>query len=228
MSYRGAVTLDRRTPAIEDYTKVIYGLREWGDDAVTTSRLAERLGVSKASVSAMVRKLSEQGLVTHAPYGDVELTDAGMSVAMNVVRRHRLLELYLVEMLGYGWDEVHDEAEVLEHAVSDELLERMCTALGHPTRDPHGDPIPNHDHVIDEPGGAVLAELPVGTTGVVARVADSSPDILRYLADLGIRPDQPIAVLDRQPFGGPLVVRVGDTQHALGERVTRAVTVQVN
>lgn len=208
--------------AVQDYAKAIWTLSRRSDDPVSTSAIADRLSVSPASASAMVKRLESLGLAVREPYRGVELTRAGERVALEVVRHHRLLELYLAEALGMPWDRVHEEAEVLEHAISPELSELIAQKLGDPTHDPHGDPIPTRDGVIDEPPTRALADLQPGDRGVFVRVSDSDPEMLRYLAERGIAPGDPFEVLSREPFEGPLVVRVGDGEHVLGGALTRA------
>jgi DtxR family transcriptional regulator, Mn-dependent transcriptional regulator len=204
------------TEAIQDYAKAIYALQRRGEGAISTSALSERLSVSPASVTAMLKRMAEAGLVEHEPYRGVRLTEAGERVALEVMRHHRLLESYLAEALGMPWDRVHAEAEVLEHYISEELEERIAQALGNPAFDPHGDPIPSRDLEISAESGRALAELQPGDTGVFSRVSDSDPEMLRYLADRGIRPGAPLEVTERQPFGGPFFVEVGDERHAIG------------
>jgi DtxR family Mn-dependent transcriptional regulator len=194
---------------------------------VTTNALAARLGVTAASASGMVKRLSEIGLVSHEPYQGVSLTEAGRRVALEVIRHHRLLELYLVESLGVPWDRVHAEAEVLEHVLSEELEELIAAKLGDPTHDPHGDPIPTRDLIIEEVPTESLAALDEGARGVFARVSDSDPEMLRYLAARGISPGDELEVIERQPFGGPLFVRFGDEVHPLGGDLARAMRVAV-
>ncbi|MGH2877772.1 MAG: metal-dependent transcriptional regulator [Solirubrobacteraceae bacterium] len=220
-------TLEPRSTAIEDYAKAIYVLQERSGRPVSTNMLAERLGVTAASASGMVKRLGELGLVSHRPYRGVQLTDAGRRVALQVIRHHRLLELYLVESLGMGWDQVHREAEVLEHFLSDDLEELIAAKLGDPTHDPHGDPIPSRELTLDEIATESLESLQAGARGVLARVSDSDPDMLRYLSSLGIAPGDELDVVDRQPFGGPLFVRFGDRVHALGGDLARAIRVRV-
>ena len=215
------------SPAVEDYAKAIYQLGERCEGAVSTNALAERLDVTPASASGMVRKLDELGLVAHVPYKGVRLTDEGARVALEMLRHHRLLELYLAEALGVPWDRVHDEAEVLEHVLSEDLEELIAAKLGHPTRDPHGDPIPSADLVIDEQPTQSLAALEPGATGVLVRISDSDPEMLRYLADRGIGPGDAFAVVDKQPFDGPLFVRFGDAVHVLGGELAQAMQVQI-
>ncbi len=221
--------LSARSPVVEDYAKAIYSLGHEGADPVTTSALAERLGVTPGSVSAMVRKLDELGLAAHTPYRGVRLTSEGHRVALEVIRHHRLLELFLSEILEVPWDRVHAEAEVLEHVLSKELEEIIAAKLGDPTRDPHGDPIPTADFSIVESDTRSLEELAPGDAGRFVRVSDSDPDMLRYLAARSIRPGARLEVLDRQPFGGPLSVRFeGAGEHALGGELARAMRVEVD
>jgi DtxR family Mn-dependent transcriptional regulator len=214
------------SPAGEDYAKAIDQLAERGDGAVSTNALAERLAVTAGSASGMLRRLAELGLVAHVPYKGVQLTAEGTRVALETIRHHRLLELYLAEALDVPWDRVHDEAEVLEHVLSDELETLIAAKLGHPTRDPHGDPIPSADLVIDEEPTESLAALAPGTGGVVVRISDSDPEMLRYLADRGIGLGTAFEVIEKQPFDGPLFVRFGDAVHVLGGALARAMRVQ--
>jgi DtxR family Mn-dependent transcriptional regulator len=214
-----------RSSAIEDYTKAIYALQQRNEQPVSTNALAGRLGVTAASASGMVKRLGELGLVDHRPYHGVALTDSGRRVALEVMRHHRLLELYLVRSLGVPWDRVHEEAEVLEHVLSEELEELIACQLGDPTHDPHGDPIPTRELRIEETETKSLESLQPGDRGIFARVSDSQPEMLRYLAELGIAPGDEIEVVDRQPFGGPLFVRVGESVHPLGGELARAMRI---
>jgi DtxR family Mn-dependent transcriptional regulator len=214
--------------AIEDYAKAIYALEMRGGEAVTTNALADRIGVTPASASGMVKRLAELGLVEHQPYRGVFLTGDGRRVALEVMRHHRLLELYLVQSLGVPWDRVHEEAEVLEHVLSEELEELIAAKLGNPTHDPHGDPIPTRDLTIEEEPTQSLQSLEAGASGRFARVSDSEPEMLRFLADRGIRPGDSFEVIDKQPFGGPLFVRFGDNVHVLGGNLATAMRVEVN
>ena len=213
--------------AVEDYAKAIYALEALGSGSVTTTAIAERMGVTAASASGMVRKLCELDLVSHEPYKGVQLSPKGARVALEVIRHHRLLELYLAQDLGVPWDRVHDEAEVLEHVLSEELEELIAAKLGHPTRDPHGDPIPSVDLVIEEVATESLATLEPGAHGLFVRISDADPKMLRYLAERGIAPGDEFEVLDRQPFEGPLFVRFGDTVQVLGGALARAMRVEV-
>jgi DtxR family transcriptional regulator, Mn-dependent transcriptional regulator len=216
-----------RSPAVQDYAKAIYALERQASDAVSTNALADRLGVTAASASGMVKRLGELGLVEHQPYRGVSLTDDGRRVALEVMRHHRLLELYLVETLGVPWDRVHQEAEVLEHVLSEELEELIAAKLGDPTHDPHGDPIPTRDLTIEEGTTQSLQTLEVGAVGTLARVSDSDPEMLRFLAERGIAPGDTLEVVDKQPFDGPLFVRFGDHVHVLGGALARAMRVEV-
>jgi DtxR family Mn-dependent transcriptional regulator len=218
---------DALSDAVQDYAKAIYSLQERSDEPVSTSALAERLAVAPASVSAMVKRLESLGLVSRKPYHGVELTPAGRRVALEVIRHHRLLELYLAEALGMPWDRVHEEAEVLEHAISPELSELIAAKLGNPTHDPHGDPIPTADGEIESASSRPLAELEAGERGIFVRVSDSDPEMLRWLSERGIAPGDRLEVLDRQPFDGPLLVRFTSGDHALGGGLVRMMRVEV-
>jgi DtxR family Mn-dependent transcriptional regulator len=220
-----AVEIDT-TEAIEDYVKAIFSLQRGGEEPVSTSALAERLGLTPGSASGMMKKLDSLGLVDHVPYRGVVLTPLGRRLALEVLRHHRLLELYLSEAFGMPWDQVHAEAEVLEHVLSEELEELIAAKLGDPSVDPHGDPIPGRDGSIDEPETRSLADLGAGDRALFLRVSDSNPDMLRYLAERNIRPGQELEVVDEQPFGGPLFVRIAGGEHALGGALARAMRVQ--
>jgi DtxR family transcriptional regulator, Mn-dependent transcriptional regulator len=211
---------------VEDYAKAIYGLQTAAGGPVTNNALAERLGVTPASASAMVKKLGGLGLVAHVPYRGVELTPDGRRVALEVLRHHRLLELYLAQSLGLPWDRVHDEAEVLEHHISEELEELIAAKLGDPTHDPHGDPIPTRELEIVEQRTVALDSLEPGARGRFARVSDHDPEMLRYLAERGIAPGDDFEVVDKQPFGGPLFVRFGDETHVVGGGLAGAMRVE--
>jgi DtxR family Mn-dependent transcriptional regulator len=217
----------QRSPAIDDYAKAIFALQSRGDEPVSTSALAERLGITSGSVSAMLKKLDELGLVTHVPYRGVRLTANGRRVALEVIRHHRLLERFLADALGMPWDRVHAEAEVLEHVLSDELEELIATKLGNPAMDPHGDPIPSADLKLDERSTRSMESLARGEKGVFVRVSDSDPEMLRYLASCGISPGERFEVRDHQPFGGPLFVVFGGREHAIGGRLAAAMRVEV-
>jgi DtxR family Mn-dependent transcriptional regulator len=205
---------------VEDYLKAIYDLGRVGQSA-STNDIAVRLAISPASVSGMVRRLADQGLITHEPYRGVRLTDSGRRAALRTLRRHRILECYLTEVLGFPWDRVHDEAEQLEHAASEELIERMAAALGDPLHDPHGAPIPSRDGRVEETPLRTLAEAVTGERVRVRRVQDEDAERLRYLAELGIRPGAIVRILDRAPFDGPITLWVDEP----GGGATRAVGV---
>jgi DtxR family Mn-dependent transcriptional regulator len=213
--------------AVEDYAKAIYALEDRCGDAVSTNALAERLGVTAASASGMVKRLGELGLVEHEPYRGVTLTEAGRKVALEVMRHHRLLELYLVQSLGVPWDRVHQEAEVLEHVLSEELEELIAAKLGDPTHDPHGDPIPTRELTIEHRPTRSMQSLNGGDSGTFTRISDSDPDMLRFLADRGIAPGDSFEVVEKQPFNGPLFVRFGDQVHVLGGSLAEAMRVDV-
>ncbi|KZE92436.1 Iron-dependent repressor IdeR [Agromyces sp. NDB4Y10] len=182
------------SPAIEDYLKTVYAHTEWQSDPITPKVLADRLGVAPSSVTEMVKKMAAAGLVSHVPYGAVQLTDAGLARALAVVRRHRLIETWLVQDMGYGWDEVHDEAEILEHAISDRLLEIIDARLGRPVRDPHGDAIPTTDGTLVTEPAVRLDATAVGDAGRVIRISDRDPAVLRQLDEAGIGPGSEVRV----------------------------------
>jgi DtxR family Mn-dependent transcriptional regulator len=213
----------RITQAMEDYLKAIYRI---GDgEPVTMQHLAEELALSGPSVTNMVKRLHELGLVNHTRYRDVALTPAGEKIALRVIRHHRLLELYLTESLGFDWDQVHAEAERLEHHVSAELEARIASALGHPTRDPHGDPIPSPEGDIDSVSTVLLSDLEPGEVAAISRVPDRDPEQLRYLGELGIVPGQTVTVLEILPFDGPIRVRVGAEEHLFGRPLAARINV---
>jgi DtxR family Mn-dependent transcriptional regulator len=213
--------------AVEDYAKAIYVLEERSGTAVTNNAIAARLNVTPASASSMVKKLDGLGLVAHVPYRGVQLTARGRRVALEILRHHRLLERYLVEELGVPWDRVHDEAEVLEHVLSEDLEARIAEKLGDPDRDPHGDPIPTAiDFEVDTVETRALTELDPGERGVFTRVSDSDSAKLRYLGEQGIAPGMPLELVGEDPFGGPLRVRIGGAEHALGHELAAAMRVE--
>jgi DtxR family transcriptional regulator, Mn-dependent transcriptional regulator len=213
------------TAPVEDYLKAVYEI-ELGEGAAATNELAQRLGVAPASVTGMVRRLASQGLLAHEPYRGVRLTADGRRAALRTLRRHRVIESYLATVLGYPWDRVHEEAERLEHAASDELIDRMARALGEPSVDPHGAPIPTRDGAVDETPHRSLAELAAGEQARVVRVSDEDPSMLRYLAQLAIRPGAVVRLLARAPFGGPITLAVGETECAVGPALAGQVLVE--
>ncbi|MEQ1692954.1 MAG: metal-dependent transcriptional regulator, partial [Gemmatimonas sp.] len=206
------------TAPVEDYLKAIYEI-ETRQGTAATSDVADALEVAPASVTGMIRRLAAQGYLDHVPYHGVQLTDVGRRAALRTIRRHRILESYLTSILGYPWDRVHDEAERLEHAASDELIERMAAALGHPTVDPHGAPIPTSEGTVEEGAHRTLAELPVGESARMVLVSDKDPALLRYLAEIGLQPGPEVTVLSRAPFDGPLMLRIGATESSVGPRL---------
>lgn len=204
--------------AIEDFLKSIYLLQQ-EHGRVQTSMLAEALGITAPSTTEMAKKLAKVNLVAHEPYRGIQLTPAGERIALEMVRHHRLIELFLVEALGYTWDEVHEEAERLEHAVSERLAERIAEYLSYPRYDPHGDPIPSAEGDVDDRRLTRLSDWPLHDEGVVARLADQSPDMLRYLAEKGLVIGASVAVTARDPFEGPLTLDVDDQQQIIGQHV---------
>jgi DtxR family Mn-dependent transcriptional regulator len=198
---------------VQDYLKGIYTLTvEAADSArsIPTSALAERMGVTPASATNMLKKLATMGLVEHANYKGALLTEPGRKIALEVIRHHRLLETYLAEALGVPWDRVHAEAEILEHVLSEELEERIAASLGHPTADPHGHPIPAKDGTMPDLSERRLWDADDGTSVAVERVSDAEAEALRYLGELGIKPGTQIEVVGRGPLNGPLFLRVAD------------------
>ena len=212
------------TDATQDYVKEIYKLRLEGKRA-TTSAIAERMGVRPPSVTAMVKRLSALGLAEHAPYRGVELTPAGKRVALEVIRHHRLLELYLTQALGLSLDEVHSEADRLEHALSEELEARIDRSLGYPTHDPHGDPIPDAKLRLDRKRLRTLASLEPGDEATIERVPDGDDELLRYLAKLALVPGKKVKLRSAEPFGGPLTVRIGKAEHAISRELAGGIGV---
>jgi DtxR family Mn-dependent transcriptional regulator len=215
----------RVSAPVEDYLKAIYDLAG-REGTASTNDVATRLGVAPASVTGMIRRLSDQGLLEYERYRGVRLSESGRLVALRTIRRHRIIESYLTEVLGYAWDRVHDEAERLEHAASDELVERMATALGNPTSDPHGAPIPTADGRVDERRHQTLAELEVGERARMVRVSDKNPGLLRYLAEIDLTPGAEVQVLARAPFDGPLTLAVGGAEPVVGQGLAEQVLVE--
>lgn len=218
-------SLPEITPPVEDYLKVIYALRESGGGRASTSAIAERMGVSAASATSMMQKLAEMKLVDYVPYKGVSLSEAGEKVALEVIRHHRLLELYLAEALGYTWDAVHDEAERLEHVISEEFEDRIDAMLGHPTTDPHGDPIPPKSGEMPAAEVRPLSEVPTGESVVVRRVDDRDGEVLRRLASLELVPGARVTVIARARAGGKITIERGDGTVDVGESVAARVFV---
>ncbi len=220
---RGAPPSD----AVEDYAKAIYALQRQGEGPVSTSALAERLAVAPSSVTAMLKRLDDLALVRYRPYHGVNLTPEGERVALEVIRHHRLIEAFLADALQMPWDRVHDEAEVLEHYISEELERRIAENLGNPTLDPHGDPIPTSELDLAADRTSALTALRQGEDATFARVSDSDPEMLRYLARRGIRPGTRLRLTGVEPFGGPLWVKAEGREHALGRELADKMRVEV-
>jgi DtxR family transcriptional regulator, Mn-dependent transcriptional regulator len=213
------------THAMEDYLKIIFKLEE-EEPSVTTQSIAERLQVQSPSVTNMVKRLADLNLVKHTPYRGVVLTEAGRKAALEVIRHHRLLELYLADALGYSWDEVHEEADRLEHSISEEFEARIDQVLGFPSFDPHGEPIPTAEGEIAKIVGLRMSELSSGDHAVVEQVSDTDPEKLRYLGNLGLFPEANVQVLERMPFDGPVRIRVKDEEHILGRDLAATIRVR--
>jgi DtxR family Mn-dependent transcriptional regulator len=212
------------TAPVEDYLKAIYAFERDGHSAATND-IAQRLSIAPASVSGMVQRLADQGLVEYERYRGVRLTSAGRRAALRTLRRHRVIEAYLVRALGYGWDSVHEEAERLEHAASDTLIDRMAEAIGEPVTDPHGAPIPTREGTIDETPHHSLADAEVGSRNRVVRVGDEDPGMLRYLDSLGLRPGAEVTLTNRAPYDGPLTIEVGEMTRQVGAALASRVLV---
>lgn len=208
--------------SVEDYLKVIYILQTEGDGATTTN-IADALSVSSASVTNMLKRLASLKLITHKSYQGATLTDAGRKVALEVLRHHRLLELYLKEIMGYSWDEVHDEAEKLEHHISEQFEDRIAELLNHPTHDPHGDPIPTKDGVVPEKASLAIADAEKDRSYIVGRVKDQDPEVLRYLEQIGIIPGVKIKILEKAPFNGPVDLMIEEEEKTIGFRIAEQV-----
>lgn len=216
-----------RSQAVEDYLKAIFEVQR-DQGKVATTVLAERMGVTAASATGMMKKLAALKLVRHHPYQGVMLTRAGEKMALEVLRHHRLLELYLAEALGYTWDQVHDEACRLEHVISEAFEDRIFEALGRPTRDPHGEPIPTKDGKMPGVDHEPLSELQPGAAGTISQVHRSNPEMLRYLGARGLVPEAAIEVVEKAPFDGPLTVRTGNASHVLGRQLASHIRVEVD
>ena len=219
---------DGYTAPVEDYLKVIYEI-ERRAGAAGTNDIAQQLSIAPASVSGMVRRLADQGLLEHERYRGVRLTEEGRRVALRTLRRHRVIEAYLLHALGYPWDRVHDEAEHLEHAASDELIDRMAAAIGEPATDPHGAPIPTRLGEIDEgPHLATISELAAGERCRVVRVSDDDAPRLRYLGEVGLVPGAEVVLLARAPFGGPLALLVDGVERSIGPTLGSCVMIETS
>ncbi|MDN5821867.1 MAG: metal-dependent transcriptional regulator [Brachybacterium sp.] len=219
------MSVSELSTSAQNYLKAVWSLAEWSKEPVTTSAIAERVGVRLSTVSDAVRKLADQGLLEHTRYGAIGLSAEGRAHALSMVRRHRLIETFLVETLGYGWEEVHDEAEHLEHAVSDLLVDRIDALLGRPARDPHGDPIPTADGEVDLPDARLLTEVPAGTSVVVERISDADPRLLSFCAEHGITVGATLEVRTGPAFSDSLEVSVpgASARVPLGRSATDAI-----
>jgi DtxR family Mn-dependent transcriptional regulator len=204
--------------AVQDYLKTIYKVSQ-ESDRVTPSQVAEQLEVSQPAVTKMVRRLQELNLCDYSRDGGLELREAGRKIALEMIRHHRLLELYLKEALGFSWDRVHEEAERLEHVISEEFEERIDRLLQFPTHDPHGDPIPTREGHVETPEHATLEQLEPGDEAVVARVSDEDPEMLRYLEKMGLFPGTPLTLIEKEPYGGSLHVRIDGERHGIGREL---------
>ncbi|MBN1964484.1 MAG: metal-dependent transcriptional regulator [Anaerolineae bacterium] len=207
-----------RTEAVEDFLKAVYLLQR-DVDPVPTSALANALNVKPPSVTEMAKKLAEHGLLEYVKYKGIRLTEPGRQIALEVIRHHRLLEMYLTEALGYSWDEVHDEADRLEHVISEQFEERIAAALGYPAHDPHGDPIPDLDGTVPSREMLSLANLPTNAPSLVCRITDQTPDLLRYLGGMGLIPGAKVTLTAREPFDGPLHLRIEDSTAVIAHEV---------
>ena len=213
------MTLSR---SVEDYLKVIYVLESEGAGATTTT-IAEMMEVSSASVTNMLKRLAGLNLIEHKSYKGAKLTDTGIKIALEILRHHRLLELYLKEIMGYGWDEVHDEAEKLEHHISEQFEDKIAELLNHPTHDPHGDPIPTKDGVMPEMASLPLAMANISEQYIVGRVKDQNPEFLRYLEKIGIILGVKITIIEKTPFNGPIHVKLEDKEKTIGFSIAKQI-----
>lgn len=221
------MSVSELTASAQNYLKVVWASAEWSDAPITPSMIADRLGLRISTVSEGIRKLAAQGLLDHTPYGAVQLTSEGRAYALTMIRRHRLIETFLVNTLGYSWDEVHDEAEHLEHAVSDLMIERIDALLGFPDRDPHGDPIPQADGTVQMPTAAQLSLVPLPAEVTIERIADDDPELLQHFESLGITVGSVYSITEGVPFSGTVCVApdAGGEEFLLGRTATDALYV---
>lgn len=210
---------------VEDYLKNLLGASEWGGKSLSVSGLAERMGVAPSTASENVRRLDKLGLITHAPYRGISLTERGRKLALKMVRKHRILETYLHQKLGYPWDQVHCEAEILEHAASDKLIAAMDKALGHPKNDPHGDPIPTNEGDIPPVSNRPLSEAPLNTSATVARIHDTNPALLRFLQSVGVVPGVVLTPIEKIPEAGIMQLKINNQEVTLGKPAVKAIWV---
>ena len=216
----------RTNEGAENYAKALYELQARGETPVGTKAVAGRLGVTPASASGMLKRLADEGVVEYEPYHGARLTPEGERIALEVIRHHRLIELFLADVLGMPWDRVHSEAEVLEHHISEELEELIAAKLGQPVRDPHGDPIPDRDLAVTVEDSVRLTDLEPGERGVFARISDSDSSMLRYLAEREIQPGAGLLIRSREPFGGPVLVEIAGRTHPLGPELAESMRVR--
>jgi DtxR family transcriptional regulator, Mn-dependent transcriptional regulator len=205
--------------AVEDYIKCIYRLETELEEGVSTTNIAESLGVSSASVTNMIKRLARMGLVKYESYYGASLTESGKKIALEIIRHHRLLELYLKEVMGYSWDEVHEEAENLEHHISERFEDKIAELLDNPTHDPHGDPIPSKDGVMPEMANQPLTEAREGNQLIIGRVLDQNPELLRYLEKIGLIPGVEVEIIEKAPFKGPVTVKIENREQVVGYEV---------
>jgi DtxR family Mn-dependent transcriptional regulator len=215
----------RTNEGAENYAKAIYELQGKDARAVRTTDVAHRLGVTPASASGMLRRLADEGVVSYEPYHGARLTPDGERIALEMIRHHRLIELFLAEVLGMPWDRVHEEAEVLEHHISEELEELIAAKLGEPALDPHGDPIPDRDLAISVDDSVPLTDLEPGERGTFTRVSDSDASMLRYLAERSIQPGASLTVKGKEPFAGPVMIEIAGRTHPLGPELAASIRV---
>lgn len=208
--------------SVEDYLKAIY-LLEIDGVVATTNNIAESLSVSSASVTNMFKKLAKLKLINHKSYRGAELTEAGEKIALEVIRHHRLLELYLKEMMGYSWDQVHDEAEKLEHHISEQFEDKIAELLNDPTHDPHGDPIPSKEGVVPEMASLAITDADENESYIIGRVRDQDPELLRFLEKSGIIPGVKVTILEKTPFDGPVKIKLEDKETTIGNSVAKDV-----
>ena len=217
--------MTKLSPQMEDYLKTIYALQEHHAGGVTTNAIAAALAITPASVTGMIKKLAEMKLLRHTPYQGVELTKAGAKIALEVIRHHRLLELFLSETLDYPWDKVHAEADQLEHVISEEFEDRIAAQLGDPVFDPHGDPIPTKDGTIAVVKERALLTMQAGESAQITHINDTSSEMLRYAASLGLTPTTRLTLIKVEPFGGSLRIQVGKAEHAIGRELAAQIFV---
>ena len=208
--------------SVEDYLKVIYQLETEGPGA-TTNNIAEMMEVSSASVTNMLKRLARLNLIEHTSYKGAKLTEAGCKIALEILRHHRLLELYLKEIMGYGWDEVHEEAEKLEHHISEQFEDKIAELLNYPTHDPHGDPIPTKDGIMPKMALLPLTDASINNQYIIGRVRDQEPELLRYFEKIGVIPGVQIRIIDKAPFNGPILVKLEDVEKTIGFNIAEQV-----